>query len=400
MHFRLLSALLFIIIHLQSMSSWAQTPSTETPAPKIGPFVLHDEAGHQWRPTFLIQSMSEASILRHSSFDVSVLEIRRLRAGLDVISAHEQVRMDLVLNLAPGSAQLVDAQVALKIYPALTLTLGQFKTPWSRYRLSSGGDQVLVDWSQTTRYFGGERQRGLAFNHGSKDGHGLYMNVGIFVGRNSRRSHGIGVPLVYGQPLPDVSSLVISSESFLPHPEVVGHIGWGSRGMDASTLDDRKGGGARVYLGTGLTHDFNPVLLYDATTRLALETLFKWRGLSGYVGGYVAWVNLTQGSRVVRGLQGALMEMTWRAGRFTSLGFRMSRLVILPSLQDDALRVRSEQDLDLDVETTKDELSLGARFDFYSESFQLMTDLSIERAHGESMVDMSGTARVQLQLRF
>ena len=379
---------------LVSGPGFAQPESSASP----GPFELTDASGNTLRATLFAQLRSSAR-WDDGAVEPSLLGIRRLRPGLSASLMEERLDVEATWNLAPGSGQLVEALALIQAHPEhLSVSLGQFKTPWSRYRLSSGGDQVLVDWSRTTKYFGGERQLGISAQRSDHEGAGLYYAAGIFTGRNARRSHGVGLASVYGVSPQNPSSFGAEGEEPGVHPELIAHLGWASPGMDASRLDDPARSRFGIYLGAGVAVDFAPVATVEPGRRVSLEAMAKARGWSLYTGAYLAQSELVSGAPelpTTGALMGVLVESTYRVGRFSSVGARASRIMLSDALARDARLVRGESPA-----TQLDELGLGARFDVMGEGVQVAADAGVERDKSPQRTTLAMLLRVQGQVSF
>ncbi len=381
--------------------STARPAYTQEPTPQLGPFKLQDASNNTLRASFLLHGLSSIAVNDVGDVDDTLFTFRRLRPGFDLMLWEQRFVARAVWDLAPGSAQLVDGFASYELTSSLTMTAGQFKTPLYRYRLNSGSDQVLVDWSRTTKYTGGERQRGASLRGGLLAG--FSYNVGVFTGRNSRRSHGTGVALIYDSVLSNPSSLTSSGNDASLQPEVIGHVGWSSSDMDASTFEDREGGGPGVYVGVGGAHDFAPELAMEAKTRLSLEVMAKWRGMSLYTGGFVASSELVQQPDATTfGVRAGLVEATYRVGQRWSLGGRFSLIVLNDVLVEDARMTREMMEpSSKPLYSRFEEYGLGAKYDLYGENFQLALDVGYLRDHVSSGgVNASGFARAQWLLRF
>ncbi len=360
----------------------------------IGPFQIRDEAGHTLRVTGFAQLLAQVNG-KESQYDNTILRVRRLRPGLSASLGHG-LEFDAIWDLAPGSGQLIDAVATLDVKSHVKLQLGQFKTPWSRYRLTSGSDQVLVNWSHTTAYFGGERQLGLAVSRSDQSQGRLHYHLGVFSGNNARSSHGIGLAKVYKQPVENTSLFGKSSVSRDVHPELVGHVGVGSQGMDVARLDDPSGGGLRAYVGIGATHDFQPEAMYDADSRAQAEVIIKWSGFSTYTGVYAQRNALQQDDGRYGVMYGGLFESTYHVGTRTSLGIRASRMKLSDALLQDARLVSASSE----VWHQLDEFALGARYQVLGENLVLTSDLGLNQAYVEDARQNSWRVRLQTQLSF
>jgi phosphate-selective porin OprO and OprP len=106
----------------------------------------------------------------------------RLTASGD---AYQHFRYAMQLELAGGSARLIDANVRVPLAPLVEIWAGQGKTPFGRQQLNSSGNLQLVDRSITSDRFTHGRDVGLMLQ-GETDRFGY--NAGLFNGR------GVGVP--------------------------------------------------------------------------------------------------------------------------------------------------------------------------------------------------------------
>ncbi len=383
---------------------------THAKPPEVGPFVIEDDRGNSLRIRLVTQWTVEGT--RSGEGDEADLStrarLRRFRLFQSGDFVDGALRYSVQLSFAPRSNELLDLWLEPRIAGDWRVRVGQYKTPFTRYRINSFADLQLVDWSVVSPYFGNERQIGAMLHNGYRGGQPLELQLGVFTGRNARRNHGIAAPLLYAQPIDSPSDLSDPGAPFAElHPELVLHAAWSSEPMDVRHWDDRTGGHARVHVGASLSHDVQPTFGQDATTRLAGETLLKVQGFSVAAVGYAATLP-TREDTTVWGLVGGLVETSLRIARRHTLAIRAARIDVLAALRDDiaAVFAAPADEAPLDVEPglpvieREEELSVGWKGDLLSDTVQLYVDLNARHQRTSGPDRPSLGLRTQLQTRF
>lgn len=283
----------------------------------IGPFTITDpdsnaEIRFQFAGQLRMQLESRDMGADTDRDDATSMEARRIRPTLGVKLPGYHLDFKLQLSLAPGAAELMDFYFDYEAGPGVQLRAGQFKIPFTRYRIQSFQRLTFADWSITTRYFGAERQMGFAVHNGYENPPELSYAVGIFSGVNARASHGVALPIIYGEEMPNPSDLAGRGERISFHPELVGHFSYNPGGISVQSDTDTKRTGYRHSVSLSAAWDLNPDSLRDMSLRVAMEYLVKYRGFSASAAGYLAWIETLHSADISHGLSGGLIQAAWR----------------------------------------------------------------------------------------
>jgi phosphate-selective porin OprO and OprP len=135
------------------------------------PFTMNIGARVQVRYSYLDRDEQEAA----GSFG-----IRRGRLSL-AGAAYQRFDYAVQLELAGGSARLLDANIRYRLAPMATLWFGQGKAPFGRQQLTSSGNLHMVDRSITDGRFSAGRQVGVAVL-GQNAGRTFEYGAGIYNG--------------------------------------------------------------------------------------------------------------------------------------------------------------------------------------------------------------------------
>jgi len=384
-------------------------PVARAEPPEIGPFVVEDAHGNALR--IRLVSQLGVDVTRTMDGDDARIgtrgRLRRFRLFHSAKLLDDGLRYSVQLSFAPRSNELLDLWLEPRIAADWRVRIGQYKTPFTRYRINSFADLQLVDWSVVTRYFGNERQIGAMVHNGYKGGRPFELQAGVFTGQNARRNHGVGIADVYAQPIPSPSDLSDPQAPFAElHPELVVHAGWASERMDVARWDDRTGGGPRVHAGVSASHDVRPTYGQDASTRAAGETLLKVEGLSVGAVGYLGTAPTRRDATVV-GLLGGLVEVSYRVGDHSTFAVRAARVDVLAPLRDDVAAVFRAPPgrFDLEVDGAppaierEEELSVGWKGDLVGDTVQLYVDVNARNQRTSGPDTASVEVRTQLQAR-
>ena len=87
------------------------------------------------------------------------MRARRIRPTLTVSVPEYKTDFRLHVSMAPGSIELMDLYFNTKLNDRWSVRVGQYKIPFTRYRIQSFQRLTFVDWSIVTKYFGAERPR-------------------------------------------------------------------------------------------------------------------------------------------------------------------------------------------------------------------------------------------------
>jgi hypothetical protein len=244
-----------------------------------------------------------------------VMEARRIRPTLTGSLMKPSLSFKLHLSAAPHSIELMDFYFNYRIRSHLQFRFGQFKTPFTRYRIQSFQRLTFVDWSVVTRYFGAERQMGFAVHNGYELPEGLSYVAGLFTGVNARASHAVGLPELYGIDVSNPSDLAGSGPKAEFHPELFLHVAHNSKGIDIGSDSDEQGGSFRYSAGLSIAWDTDPVIRQDLTARVAPELLIKYWGASASFIGYAGYGEVGDPARTRLLILSGLAQTAYRITR-------------------------------------------------------------------------------------
>lgn len=282
---------------------------------------------------------------------------RRLRTIIGGSIVSEDFTYRLHFNFAPGAIELIDLWIDYEFHPQVSLRLGQYKIPFTRYRLGSFSTRPTVEWSYPTRYFGAERQIGLMIHNGVGRPPRFEYQVGIFTGVNARASNGVAMPRVYGVDRPNPSDLTDPSAPSSFHPELAAHVAYNYGDIDARAPQDFEGGPLRASVGLSAAYDVRPALGQDMTLRIAPEAVIKVHGFSLWGVFYMIFTEEIMGSdRIALGLLGAVAQASYLFLERFEIGLRYTDVSILSGLREDARQYADQRIDDEEDGVAQDEL--------------------------------------------
>ena len=319
------------------------------PHGRIGPFTLSTEDGaHQVGIGFVGQLLFELTNAGGEfggggdrETDHS-LRLRRVRSLVRASLLDGDLSLGFQLSTAPSSLELMDLWADVRFLPALRLRLGQFKTPFGRYRWVSFTRLVLVDWPIAAQRFGSERQIGVMIHSGQKDDTPFSYAFGVFAGYNARASFETALTRIYAEPMPNPSNLRAPAAPSELHPELVLRVAHSAPGIHAETNSDGQGGGFRHSVGLSVAWDARPVAYRDFALRVSPELLCKVHGFSFNVVGYLGFSEGTSTGSFGFAAWGLTGEAAWRFAERWEIALRYSRVDLLDDLRKDA-RARGDR---------------------------------------------------------
>lgn len=261
---------------------------------------------------------------------------RRVRPSLTVTVPKWKTSFRLHLSTAPGSLELMDLYFNSEIKPGIKIRVGQYKIPFTRYRIQSFQRLTFVDWSLVTKYFGAERQIGLSLHNGYERPPKWAYEIGVFSGTNARSSHAVGLAAIYGETVSNPSDLNGSSIKTEYHPELVWHFSYNSRDIDVRSDSDNKGGDWRYSFGSSIAWDLDPVKYTDLALRLAQEVLIKYRYFSFMIAGYLGFAGMDDAPRSRLAMTGILAQSAYHLTNRVEVSARFSRVDFDEAIVDDA----------------------------------------------------------------
>jgi len=286
----------------------------------------------QWRVFFLSRGQGSDNARNEDVF----AQTRRLRLVLAGSVMQPELTYRVHLSAAPYSLELMDFYVDYWFDPQTRIRYGQYKVPFTRYRIQSFQRLTFADWAVVTRFFGAERQIGLSVHNGYERPPKWAYAVGVFTGVNARASHGVGVPLVYGESRPNPSDLADPAPSPNFHPEIFFHAALNTSGINVRSETDAKSTDLRQSLAFSAAWDFDPVRYQDFAGRFAAEVLAKYRGASCAALGYAGLIEIGESSCTKLGMVGGLVQAAYRINQRFEISTRYAVVDFHDDLIDDA----------------------------------------------------------------
>lgn len=205
----------------------------------------------------------------------AVAELRRVRPVISGNAFSKRFKYMIHLSVLTGNFELMDMVGEYAFTPRFRLRFGQFKIPYSRYRIRSYKHRQLVDWAVVSKYFGAERQVGILFHNGflERTPPKLEWAVGVFDGINARTAHAQGPARLFAP-----EEEVEAGSSI--HPEIVARLAYNHGGIDTTGEGDLEGGPLRFSVSLNGTWDLRPEMGQDWAMRGAVDALVKVRGVS------------------------------------------------------------------------------------------------------------------------
>lgn len=265
------------------------------------------------------------------------MQARRVRPSVTIKLPEERMVFRLHLSTAPGSLELMDLHFDYHFHRHVQFRVGQYKIPFTRYRIQSFQRLTFVDWAIVTKYFGAERQMGFSFHNGYEQPPRLAYEFGVFGGTNARESHAVGLSKVYGEDTVIPSDLAGHGPRGKFHPEVVARFSYNPGGIRVRSDSDEQRGGLRYSLGFNLAWDMEPVVYHDLVLRAATEMLVKHRGASFMAAGYTGWAEIGESSTTQQAMTGLLIQTALRFSQRYELSMRFAMVDIDETVTDAAL---------------------------------------------------------------
>lgn len=207
----------------------------------------------------------------------TLFRFRRIRPIISGTLINKNLSYYIQFSTAPGSLELIDAYINYRFIDQLSLMVGQYKIPFTRYRVSS---VQFVDWAIVSKYFGSERQLGLSLHNCAKKPPRFEYSFGVFQGQNARNSHGIGISKVSGDEVLNPSDFTDPKALDELHPLLAGKFFYNHNGIITKTDGDFEKGPFRFAIGLSAAYDFQPEAYRDFALRFAPEFLMKMYGFS------------------------------------------------------------------------------------------------------------------------
>ena len=200
----------------------------QTGRASVGPFTLHSSDSSSYVRLQMVGQLRSELQIKEPALDNDreyefYTKFRRIRLTASGSVLQPDFTFKLHLSTAPGSLELMDFYLNYRLEKNLQFRYGQFKIPFTRYRIQSFQRLTFADWAVVSKYFGAERQMGLALHNGFERPPRWAYVFGVFNGANARASHGIGIAEIYDEDTPNPSDLTDPAAVEKFHPEIVCH---------------------------------------------------------------------------------------------------------------------------------------------------------------------------------
>ncbi|MBU1320388.1 MAG: OprO/OprP family phosphate-selective porin [candidate division Zixibacteria bacterium] len=325
-------------------------------------------------------------------------EARRVRLVLSGSILKPNLSYKLHLSAAPGSSELMDFYFDYRIADRMQIRCGQYKVPFTRYRIQSFQQLTFADWSIVSTYFGAERQMGISLHNGYEQPAEFSYVVGLFTGVNARASHAVGLSKLSGMALSNPSDLSEPGSNAGIHPELFLHASYNANGIKVQSDSDEERGGFRYSAGVSAAWDLNPVSKKDLAGRIAPEVLMKYRGASAACVGYAAFGGISDPSSSELVLLGGLFQSAYRFVRNWEVSARYSVVDVRSSLIDELLE---EKPISADAQVRREhEITLGVNIYVMGHNLKIQNDLTWLRHSyiSKSLDDFVARSQCQLAL--
>jgi len=383
----------FILTALLTFSGLATAQS------KIGPFLMTSADGNssmriQFVGQLKVEYENKDNDPDDSRSETVYMEARRLRLILSGALGSPELTYRVHLSFAPKSLEMMDIYLNYMADENLQVRVGQYKIPFTNYRMQSFNRLIFPDWAIVSKYFGCERQMGFMFHNGYTSPPEYAYSIGIFTGVNARASHGVGVPIVYDEERPNQSDLSNSANRANFHPEVAVNFSYNSGGINVRQIADRSGGSLRFSAGISAAWDMEPTERQDFSVRLAPELLMKYEGVSFMAAGYAGFVDMGHPALTKLGMTGLVLQTSYSVNARTDISIRYARVDFKADLATHAYALTNEM---LDREA---EIGVGLDYEIIGSYLELQNDISWygHTRDGKTWKDVS--IRSQLQLNF
>ncbi len=366
MHFKNGLTSITVFILLLSITSLFAGDSSSSP----GPLEIHSEdSSHSLRLQLVGQIRFNYENRDQGDDecreDSHTMEVRRIRLTFSGHVYKPALAYKIHLSTSPGSIELMDFMIDYAFNENFKLRFGQFKIPFTRYRIQSFQRLTFVDWSIVSRYFGAERQIGFSLHNGYENPSRLGYALGLFSGDNARVSHAVGLPEYYNETLVNPSDLSGPGPKAEFNPEIIAHLSYNSPGMDVRSDSDTDRGGLRYSFAASFAWDLDPRPHHDFSYRFAPELLIKLRGLSFFAVAYAGYAEVGDNESNKLVISATLFQTAYRINQRLGASLRYAWVDFDHDLRNDAA-----QFVDIDSKPVrKHEITAG--FDFYLIGYQL-----------------------------
>ncbi len=329
----------------------------------VGPFELYNaDTSSQIRFQFAGQLRVDFES-RDQGVDMSrteqlLMKARRIRPTMTVNLLKPDLSFRLHLSTAPKSLELMDFYFNYAVTRHLQLRCGQYKVPFTRYRIQSFQQLTFVDWAIVTEAFGAERQMGFALHNGYEKPPQWGYALGVFTGVNARASHAVSLPKVYAEETTNPSDLANPASQTKFHPELFLHVSRNGTNIRVQSDTDEEREGFRYSAGVNAAWDLDPTVYQDLTVRLAPELLTKYQGLSVFTAGYAGFAEIGDPANTNLVMVGGLFQTAYRindryeiSARYAVVDFKDA---VINDAYDRAQRLIAEAEDNLNNSTEKE----------------------------------------------
>lgn len=342
-----------------------------------------------------------------------LMSARRIRLTLKGTIYNPDLSYKLHLSTAPKSLELMDLYFDYKLNTNFQFRFGQYKSPFTRYRIQSFQRLAFVDWALVTKYFGAERQMGLALHNGYENPPNWGYVFGIYTGVNARASHAIGLSKVYGENAVNPSDLADGRATANYHPEFFLHLTYNANNIQATSNSVKEQSRLRYSLGISSAWNIDPTPFHNFAFRLAPEFVMKHNRLSFATIGYAGYSEISGNSKIMLTMTGALFQTAYSFTDNHEISLRYSFVKFNDELTNDAmaraLRLIDDSGNELDIIeqyknagriSREQELTLGFNVYIIGHSMKWQNDFSWLRHTYIDKVSDDFLARSQFQVTF
>lgn len=404
------------------VASPAAAPTSQTaarPRPeRLGPVTLRFDDGElslgfasQLRMTTTSGGAAFGEAARETE---TGLELRRIRLLLRGSFLDDRLAFLLQVSTAPNSLELLDLALDGRIRENASVRVGVFKTPFTLHRNRSFQNLTMTEWDVAAGRFGAERQLGAEVHGSSSQEGGVDYAVGVFSGVNSRAAFARGVAETYDEPMPNASDLRTPQPPTRIHPEIIGRVGYATRGAEPLILSDARGGGLRGYAGLSAAADLRPERTQDFVLRAAAEGVIKFHHVTANLVTYAGAFDVP-GGRPTLGMIGATLDVAYRVLPRLEVSARYSRVDTLGAFRDAAKDYVAElvaaadpadvaeilaNHAEAGTTRTKQEILVGLGVPMVGRSLVFQLDFGVVRVDREGSANDEDALRLRTQLQF
>jgi len=317
--------MLWVFTMVTALAAWPEA---------LPPITLRAQTGQTESaitPHFLVQLQSTTDENGRTG-----IGFRRIRAGMAMSAADGIVTGKLNLDLTPGRTELIDAWVGLNFVPGIAVSVGQTKIPFTRYRQWTHRKLAFVDWSQTSVWFGAERQILGRIDLEGPWLKGFAVSFAVGTGANARASHAVGLSAIYGSTPPSPSLLADGGKPSPARPALAAMVTHQSAELRSGL--DLAGGPLRHAVSISGTWDSKPDPTVSFAGRLGLDVVLAAYNFQFTSVGYMGWYAGSNGENLP-GPYGGLVEMSYVILKRVAPSLRYSVIGLSDAIVEDAQSV-------------------------------------------------------------